>query len=200
MKGEKMSLIPEFEVGLWNAWIFMLLVLLTFPFFIRFANKRVIPSQEEEFKNFSMVNKTLFCSSKYIIFIAALYSIFLPLKLGTIWFYVGIPIALLGLAGLIIVMANWANSPPKGPIKKGFYRYSRHPMYVTYFLVFLGISIATASWLFMLFLLLFTVGTVAFVDFEEKGCLEQYGNAYYEYRERTPRWFGIPKSKVNKNS
>jgi len=188
-----MSFMPEFKVGLWNAWIFMLPVLLTFPFFIRFANRRVIPSREQEFKNFSKVNKTLFCSSKYIIFIAAIYSIFLPLKLRTIWFYVGIPIALFGLISMVIVMVNWANSPPTEPIRKGLYRYSRHPMYVTYFLVFLGTSIATASWLFVLFLILFTVGTVAFVDFEEKGCLEQYGDAYREYMKRTPRWIGIPK-------
>ena len=83
------------------------------------------------------------------------------------------------------------------PLRKGLYRYSRHPMYGTYFLVFLGTSIATASWLFGLFLILFTVGTVAFVDFEEKGCLEQYGDIYREYRDRTPRWIGIPRSKVN---
>ena len=71
-------------------------------------------------------------------------------------------------------------------------------MYVTYFLVFLGTSIATASWLFMLFLILFTAGTVAFIDFEEKGCLEQYEELYSKYREKTPQWIGIPKSKVNK--
>jgi len=192
-----MSLIPEFKVGLWNAWIFMLINLLTFPFFIHFAKRRAIPSQDEEFNALSRSNKALFCSSKYIIFIAAIYSIFLPLKLRTIWFYVGVPIALFGLTGMVIVMVNWANSPPTEPIRKGLYRYSRHPMYVTYFLVFLGTSIATASWLFMLFLILFTVGTVAFVDFEEKGCLEQYGDIYREYRDRTPRWIGIPRSKVN---
>jgi len=194
-----MSLIPEFKVGLWNAWIFMLIVLLTLPFFICFANRRGTPSQGEEFKVFSKRDKTLFCSSKYIIFIAAIYSIFLPLKLRTIWFYVGVPIALFGITGMVIVMVNWANSPPMKPIRKGLYRYSRHPMYVTYFLVFLGTSITTASWLFVLFLILFAVGTVAFVDFEEKGCLEQYGDIYREYRNRTPKWIGIPKSKTNKS-
>ena len=194
-----MSLIPEFEVGLWNAWIFMLINLLTFPFFIHFAKRRVIPSQDEEFNALSRSNKALFCSSKYIIFIAAIYSIFLPLKLGTIWFYVGVPITLLGLAGMIVVMVNWANAPPDKPIIKGFYRYSRHPMYVTYFLVFLGVSIATASWLFVLFLIIFSIGAVAFADFEEKGCLEQYGDAYREYMDRTSRWIGIAKSKINKS-
>jgi len=163
-----MSLIPKFKVGLWNAWIFMLMVLLTCPFFVRFANRRVIPSQEEEFKTFSKTNKALFCSSKYIIFIAALYSIFLPLKLKTIWFYVGVPIALFGLAGMVMVMVNRANSSPREPIRTGLYRYSRHPMYLTYFLVFLGASIATASWLLVLFLILFTVGTVSVFSLIQK--------------------------------
>jgi len=192
-----MSLIPEFEVGLWNAWIFMLISLLTLPFFFRIAKRRVIPSQDEEFNALSRSNKALFCSSKFIFFVAVFYSIFLPLKLGTVWFYVGVPITLIGLVGMIVVMVNWSNTPPNEPIIEGFYRCSRHPMYVTYFLVLLGISIATASWLFVLFLILFTVGAVAFVDFEEQGCLEQYGDAYREYMNRTPRWIGIPKSKKN---
>ena len=74
-----------------------------------------------------------------------IYSIFLPLKLGTIWFYVGLPITLIGLATYTIVLVNWANTPPGEPVTKELYRYSRHPMYVTTFLFFLGVSIATAS-------------------------------------------------------
>ena len=189
-----MSLIPEFKIGLWNAWIFMLIGLLTLPFFFRIAKRRVIPSQDEEFNALSRSNKTLFCSSKLIFFVAAFYSIFLPLKLGTIWFYVGVPITLIGLIGTIVVIVNWANTLPNEPIIKGFYRYSRHPMYVTSFLIFLGVSIATVSWLFVLFLIIFTVGAVTFADFEEQGCLEQYGDAYREYMNRTPRWIGTPKS------
>jgi hypothetical protein len=34
------SLIPAFEIGLWNAWIFILLEVLTFPLFIRIAKGR----------------------------------------------------------------------------------------------------------------------------------------------------------------
>ena len=189
-----MSIIPAFELGVWNAWIFMLINLLTFPFLIRIAKRSVITSQDEEFNALSRRNKALFCSSKLIFFIAAIYSIFLPLKLGTIWFYVGVPLTLIGLAGTIVVLVNWENTTPNEPIIKGFYGYSRLPMYVTSFLVFLGISIATASWLFVLFLIIFTVGAIAFADFEEQGCLEQYGDAYREYMNRTPRWIGISKS------
>ena len=189
-----MSLTPAFEIGLWNAWIFMLIDLLTLPFLFRIAKKRAVPSQDEEFNALSRSNKGLFFSSKFIIFIAAIYSIFLPLKLGTIWFYVGVPITLIGLAGMIVVMVNWVNTPPEEPIINGLYRYSRHPMYVTSFILYLGISIATASWLFALFLIIFTVGAVTFAGFEEQGCLEQYSDAYRGYMNRTPRWIGIPKS------
>lgn len=188
-----MSLIPAFEIGLWNAWIFMLIDLLTLPFLFRIGKKRAVPSQDKEFNVLSKSNKTLFFSSKFIIFIAAIYSIFLPLKLGTIWFYVGIPITLIGLVGMIVVILNWANTPPREPIIRGFYRYSRHPMYVTSFILYLGISIATASWLFALFLIIFTVGAATFAGFEEQGCLEQFGNTYRRYMNRTPRWIGIPK-------
>ena len=190
-----MSLIPVFKLGLWNAWIFLLIPLLTLPFLFHIAKRRVIPSQDEEFNAFSKRNKMLFISSKFIFFIAAIYSIFLPLKLGTIWFYIGVPVTIIGLAGMITVMVNWANTPSNEPITKGIYKYSRHPMYVTYFFVLLGVSVATASCLFALFLIIFTIGAVAFADFEEKGCLEQYGEAYREYAKRTPRWIGIPKSK-----
>jgi len=96
-----MSLIPAFEIGVWNVWIFMLIGLLALPFFFRIAKRRAIPSRDEEFNALSRSNKGLFCSSKLIFFIAAIYSIFLPLKLGTIWFYVGVPITLIGLAGMM---------------------------------------------------------------------------------------------------
>jgi len=37
-----MSIIPVFELGVWNAWIFMLIELLTLPFFFRIAKRRVL--------------------------------------------------------------------------------------------------------------------------------------------------------------
>ena len=87
-----MSIIPAFELGVCNACIFMLIDLLTLPFFFRIAKRRVIPSQDEEFNALSRSNKALFCSSKLIFFIAAIYSIFLPLKLGQYGFTWAFPL------------------------------------------------------------------------------------------------------------
>jgi len=92
------------------------------------------------------------------------------------------------------VLANWANTPPGEPVTRGIYRYSRHPMYVTSSLFLLGVSIASASWVFLLFPIIITVGAVIFIDLEEQGCLDHYGDAYREYMKRTPRWMGMPKT------
>ena len=192
-----MSFIPAFELGLWNAWIFMFIDILTLPFFIRIAKKRDkgSDSPKEVFDSLGRTKKFLFYSSKLIYFPAVIYSIFLPLKLGTIWFYVGLPITIIGLIMGFIVLADWKKTPKDKPITRGLYRYSRHPMYVTAFIFFLGVSIATASWIFLLITVIFMIGCFVFIDLEEQLTLKEYGDVYREYMKRTPRWIRLPKSK-----
>jgi protein-S-isoprenylcysteine O-methyltransferase Ste14 len=194
IKVKKMSLIPAFKLGLWNAWILMLPDALSFPIFINLAKDKNAPSPQMDNLSKNMVSFCIF--SKFIYFPAVLYSIFLPLKLGTIWFYIGLPVTLIGLVTYIIVLVNWAKTPPGRPVTTGLYRYSRHPMYVTSSLYFLGVSIVTASWVFLLFTFIIAVGIVVFIDIEEQYCIDQYGNYYCEYMSRTPRWIGILKSKL----
>ena len=87
-----MSLIPAFEIGVWNAWIFMLLDVLTFPIFFRVATNRAPTEESHNVATLPKVKKTLLYSSKIIYIPAFIYSIFLPLQLGTLWFYIGLPI------------------------------------------------------------------------------------------------------------
>jgi protein-S-isoprenylcysteine O-methyltransferase Ste14 len=192
-----MSLIPAFEIGLWNAWIFMLLDVLTFPLFFRVATGRA-PEVEgkSQVDAMSRTERIALYSSKAIYIPAFIYSIFLPLKLGTVWFYVGLPITLIGFIGGVIVILNWAASPRGEPVTNGLYRYSRHPMYVTAFVFFLGVSIATASWVFLLFTILLIAASFYFAPVEEQSCLEKYGDAYREYMNKTPKYLGIPKSEA----
>jgi len=192
-----MSLIPEFELGLWNAWVFMVpslvLLLLCFPFMM----KKDVPGGPARIKCKSKTTLLVAVLSKFIIFPAVVYSVCLPLQLGTIWFYVGLPMTLVGLAGSLAVLVSWVITPVGKPVIRGIYRYSRHPMYVTMFLVLLGVGIASVSWVFLLFAFITGVGVTRpyFVKIEEAQCLGHYGDAYREYMNRTPRWIGIPKSK-----
>lgn len=147
----------------------------------------------------SRTQKIIAYSSKIIYIPASVYSIFLPLKLGTVWFFVGLPITLAGLIAGTIVLVNWATTPPDEPVIKGLYRYSRNPMYLSGFVFLLGVSIATASWVFLLFTIITTVVSLHFAPLEEQGCLEKYGDAYRNYMRRTPRWLGMgTKDKITK--
>ena len=109
--------------------------------------------------------------------------------------YVGLPITVIGLIMGYIVLFNWTITPYNEPITKGIYRYSRHPMYVTAFIFFLGVSISTASWVFLLITIIFMIGCIVFIELEEQLTLKEYGDTYRKYIERTPRWIGIPKKR-----
>jgi protein-S-isoprenylcysteine O-methyltransferase Ste14 len=186
-----MSLIPEFEIGVWNAWIFMVYLLLSFIPFFYIAIKKDSPSVKET--GLSKISNIFAGSSKLLILPAMIYSIFLPLKLNTAWFYIGLPITLIGLIAYTTVLVNWVITPLDNQVSKGLYRYSRHPMYVTMFVYFLGLGIITASWLLLLLFIIFVVGCVVYADVEEQSCVKKYGDSYREYMKRTPRWLGIPK-------
>lgn len=196
-----MLLIPAFKIGLWNAWVFELCSLLPLPIVLLIQKRRASKSEKGarakgELDYMDETEKRLFGFSRVVMFLPIIYSIFLPLRSGTMWFYVGLPIALVGLIMLLTVWVSFATTPVGDePITTGLYRYSRHPMYLTGFFMDIGISIACASWLFLLLAIASMLFShVRFAGFEEQSCLEKYGDAYREYMNRTPRYIGIPKS------
>ena len=170
----------------------LIALLLCFPVMM----KKGAPGGPTRVKCKSKITLLVGILSKIIFFPAVFYSVFLPLKLETIWFYVGLPITLIGLVGIILVLVDWIRAPAGQPITRGTYRYSRHPMYVTMVLVLLGVSIISASWVFLLFTIICLVGVTRpfSVKIEEAQCLGHYGKAYQEYMDITSRWLGIPKS------
>jgi len=94
-------------------------------------------------------------------------------------------------------MLSFHTTPVDKPVTGGVYRISRHPMYVGDILIDTGISIACLSWIFLLLVIIVVISYSHAVTAEERICLNQYGDEYKEYMNRTPRWIGIPKSKKN---
>jgi len=187
-----MPAIPVFEIGIWNAWIFILYSFI--PLFITLMISKGREKGSNFTTGFNSRQKNAHLSFHLIYILLVLYSIFIPLKLGTVWFYVGLPICLLGLVPYTIAFVNVAGTPPDKPITKGMYRFSRHPMYLTSFLLFIGVGVASASWVFLLLTLVYSIMAILFISGEERFCIEYYGRSYREYMERTPRWIGLPKS------
>jgi protein-S-isoprenylcysteine O-methyltransferase Ste14 len=189
-----MSIIPDFELGLWNAWIFILPIIILSVIGSRILGKRGLGG----FSGPTKKEKVLDIIGMVIIFAFYAYSIFLPLKLGTFWFSAGLLIYLLGAIIETIAMLNFVTTPVDKPVTKGVYRISRNPMYLGMFLIFGGTGIACVSWVFLLltavFIILFHIAVVS----EERFCLQKYGNAYREYMNKIPRWIGIPSSRKNK--
>ena len=192
-----MSLIPAFEIGIWNAWIFMSSFLLQWLAIILAGKNVAERSGHPTDMKKSKTEKRAGIIGNTIWFLATVYSIFLPLQLGTIWFYIGLPTFLAGLMILAIATVNFATAPTEKPITQGMYYLSRHPLYLSVFIIYIGTSIATASWVFFLLGIanIFWIRTEALV--EERYCFERYGDPYREYMNGTPRWIGLPKARGN---
>jgi protein-S-isoprenylcysteine O-methyltransferase Ste14 len=194
--GKIMSLIPAFELGLWNAWIFVLLGLLIGFVSWVFIGKKAL----KKFRIVPDVPKTIAEKVSDKIYLplslaSMIYSVFLPIKLGTLWFYVGLTIWILSEVISLITFVSFGTTPLDALVTKGTYRISRNPICLSGFLSNVGIGIACASWVFLLYAVVDITLMRISIGAEERFLLEKYGTSYREYMNRTPRWIGIPKSK-----
>ncbi|PNX52638.1 MAG: hypothetical protein BV458_08585 [Thermoplasmata archaeon M9B2D] len=187
-----MTWIPEFEIGIWNAWIFIIPVIVFWISGVKFLFSKRMPQSAPPSK---MKDKILSNLLVIVMFGSFFYSVFLPLKFGTIWFNVGLIVYFVGLVAIAIALLNFASTPMDKPVTKGMYRYSRNPMFIGWFLLYFGIAIVSISWVYLLITVVFIIITVYLSAFEEAITLECYGKTYKEYMEKTPRWIGFPKSK-----
>jgi len=192
-----MSLIPAFEIGVWNAWILWVLMFLSMIIPNLFMSKEATERTKRAtgFAPLNGTKKVLAYSTHAVIMpAAAIYSIFLPLKTGTVWLYVGLPIFVLSIVMTIMINISFATSPIDKPVTKGFYRISRHPIYLSAALMYLGMGIACASWVLLLCAVLWVAFFHIIIPAEERFLTQQYGEAYRKYVNETPMWIGIPKS------
>lgn len=191
-----MQFIPAFELGVWNAWIFMVYVILinVLPYLIfkmRPSSKEIVKKVTNPDIPLTKTEKKLGIIMSVVFIIPIIYSIFLPIELYTIWFYIGLFLYLLGVVIETISMYDFFTTPVDTLVIKGIYRISRNPMYLGMFLIFLGIGIACISWLFLLLTILFIILTYFLVRTEERFCLKTYGKSYREYLNKIPRWIGF---------
>ena len=124
-----MSLIPDFELGFWNAWIFTLLglliglvswILIDIKAMKKFRVEPQIPKSRAE-KLSEKIYLPLSLASM-------IYTVFLPIKLGTSWFYAGIAIWVLSMVMGILSFVSFGTTPLDELVTKGIYRLSRNPV------------------------------------------------------------------------
>ena len=193
-----MSLTPAFEIGVWNAWIFWALMILSMiiPDFFMSKEAKLRKKRASQWipynKKRDMILARLTHSA--IMPISIIYSIFLPLKIGTTWFYIGLVILIAALFISLMSITNFANTPVDKPVTCGIYRVSRHPVYLSGFLLYLSVAIASVSWIILLCAILWIVFFHIATPSEEGYLISLYGDTYRDYMNRTPKWLGLPKS------
>jgi len=193
-----MSLTPAFEIGLWNAWILWVLQFLSMiiPNFFLSEEEKTRTKRAPQFVPFNKKKEKILALSTHVVIMpfSIIYSVFLPLQIGTAWFYIGLVIFISALVVSLMTTISFATTPVDQPVTNGIYRISRHPIYFSGFLLYLGIGIICASWVIILCAILWIVFLHIVVPTEESFLIGQYGDAYRDYMKKTPRWIGIPKS------
>lgn len=122
---------------------------------------------------------------------------------------IGLPTGLSIVAGFVLIVAGAAlevwglasmasfqrmsGMQPDRLITGGAFRFSRNPQNVGIGLALVGAAVLGDSALALLTAAGFWVVFYAYVGFEEKHLARVFGAEYERYRQRTPRFFGLPK-------
>jgi len=171
-----MTWMPVFKIGVWNAWMPMLVILLVSltPFLVDALNGNHEFSSrlgKAPAEGSARIRNTL---SSILLAALLLYSIFLPLKLRSAWGYAGGFIWLVGLIFCLSALITAAVTPAGQVFTRGAYRFSRHPLYVSLALVLLGVGIAGASWLFVLLSIIYLGLLFSVFTAMQRECRERF--------------------------
>lgn len=113
---------------------------------------------------------------------------FLTIEVHSIRFYFGLFLYMLGMLYYAIAVYHFAFPNGNGLNVKGVYRVSRNPMYVAYFLYFLGCVLLTGSWVLLALLILFQGSVHFIIRSEERWCIHKFGEEYLAYMKRVRRY------------
>lgn len=106
----------------------------------------------------------------------------------TLIFYIGVLIYLLGLILLALSIINFSN-PTKDDLNiSGLYSLSRNPMYISYFIFFIGCVIITKSIVLLALVLIFQITSHWIILSEERWCIKKFGSEYLNYMKRVRRY------------
>lgn len=113
---------------------------------------------------------------------------FLKITTTAPWLAVGLAVYGLGVLLFALSTLNFAKPGGQGFNESGLYRFSRNPMYVAYFIYFLGCVLLTRSLLLLGLLCVFQLAAHWIILAEERWCKSHFGDAYLRYCQRVRRY------------
>lgn len=120
--------------------------------------------------------------------IILLYLLLLKIKTDSDWFYIGLGVYILGIILYAVSIVNYAKPKMNGINLNGLYRVSRNPMYIAYFIYFLGCALLTHSLILLALLICFQVSAHWIILSEERWCIKKFGEEYIKYMNKVRRY------------
>lgn len=118
-----------------------------------------------------------------------LYPLFLTVKVDFSWqFYIGLICYILGLCLCVITMVYFSSPDSTGLNINGIYKFSRNPMYIAYFICFVGMAFLTQSLILLGLILVFQISAHWIILAEERWCVERFGESYKQYMKNVRRY------------
>ena len=186
-----MSIFAEHSFGFFNLWILMVLYVLPILLTV-ISRKGVFEATSSRFASSRSTREyNLFVGSKILMLIYFLYSVVVPIRFDTAVAIIGFVIYLLGLAFYSAAWTTIARSKKGEVFSTGPFRFSRHPVYVSSAIQFIGAGLISQSWFYLGFSLLVAISHLYNAIVEEQICLETFGDEYRKYMDSTPRWLGV---------
>ena len=191
-----MTFFPAHSLSLLNLWILM--VLYALPILCTLIiNKRIFHPTASRFSSSrSKRELNLFIISKFFMLLYFLYAIAIPIHINTAFAIIGLIIYITGFA---FFSATWITIVVSGGGKvfsKGPFRFSRHPVYLSSAVLFVGAGFISNSYFYLGLSILVAINHMSNALAEEKNCLETFGDKYRHYMAITPRWLGRPKETI----
>lgn len=104
-------------------------------------------------------------------------------------FYVGLCCYLIGLILCMISIIDFSKPTKEGINTNGLYQFSRNPMYVAYFVYFLGCAFLCQSLILLIIVIIFQISSHWIILAEERWCIEKFGLVYKQYMKKVRRYF-----------
>ena len=117
-----------------------------------------------------------------------IYLCFLKITTQSFWLSTGLVVYGLGILLTTVTVSDFAKPEENGINRKGIYLVSRNPMYIAYFIFFLGCVLLTQSYLLFAILLVFQISAHWIILSEERWCVKKFGQEYINYMKKVRRY------------
>jgi len=167
-------------------------ILLIPLFIIRYGllgavNKVALP-RAAHFPQAQGIEKPMFLIYQLATVAIIVYMTFLKVNTQSPVFYTGVGVYITGVLIFAMATINFAKPSESGINQTGLYRFSRNPMYVAYFVYFVGCALLACSIPLAVMVCVFQIAGHWVILAEERWCEETFGDEYIQYMQKVRRY------------